>query len=86
MDKEISERIVYLKEVAHQEKLLEKVKKFLKKKKKDWFFLGDPKKFDDGTWHFWLNPCEQNIYESGWYTLEELKQWGDEKGPIIKQK
>lgn len=38
LDKEISERIVYLKEVAHQEKLLEKVKKFLKKKKKDWFF------------------------------------------------
>lgn len=64
---------------------MEKVKKFLEKKKKGWFFLGNPQKFDDGIWRFWLNPWDQHIYEAGWYTLEELKQWGKDKGPVIKQ-
>lgn len=44
LDKEISERIVYLKEVAHQEKLLEKVKKVLKKEKERLVFPWRPKK------------------------------------------
>lgn len=32
---------------------------------------------------FWLNPTEQNKNHSGWYTVEELEQWAEGKGPII---
>lgn len=73
-------------QVEHQEKLLEKVKKVLKKKKKDWYFLGSPRKNEEGVWRFWLNPSQQHIYEAGWFTLEELKQWANDEGPVIKKK
>jgi hypothetical protein len=33
---------------------------------------------------FWLNPMEQNKYNSGWYTVEELEQWVNNQGPVIK--
>lgn len=33
---------------------------------------------------FWLNPKDQNKYNHGWFTVEELKQWMEEKGPVIK--
>lgn len=33
---------------------------------------------------FWLNPMEQNKYNSGWYTVEELEQWIKNEGPVIK--
>lgn len=35
---------------------------------------------------FWLNPNQQNIYESGWYGVKELEQWIKNEGPIIKVK
>ena len=33
---------------------------------------------------YWLNPIHQNAYNYGWFTVEELEQWIDDKGPIIK--
>lgn len=33
---------------------------------------------------FWLNPMDQHIYNSGWYGIEELMQWANNEGPIIK--
>lgn len=33
---------------------------------------------------FWLNPMEQQKYKYGWYTVEELIEWSNDKGPIIK--
>lgn len=33
---------------------------------------------------FWLNPMDQHIYNSGWYGIEELMQWVNNEGPIIK--
>ncbi len=35
---------------------------------------------------FFLNPHEQQKYNSGWYTVEQLKQWIKETGPIVKAK
>jgi len=32
---------------------------------------------------FWLNPMSQNMYNFGWYTVNELKQWIENNGPII---
>lgn len=31
-----------------------------------------------------LNPMGQNIYNSGWFTIEELRQWIQGAGPILK--
>lgn len=31
---------------------------------------------------FWLNPMDQRKYEAGWYSVEELEQWIEEKGPV----
>ncbi len=33
---------------------------------------------------FFLNPREQSKYQSGWYTVEELKEWGKDKGIVLK--
>lgn len=35
---------------------------------------------------FFLNPTNQSLYNHGWYTVEELKQWAKGKGPVIKTK
>lgn len=32
---------------------------------------------------FWLNPRDQDKYNYGWFTVEELQEWVQEKGPII---
>lgn len=33
---------------------------------------------------FWLNPCEQRENNYGWFTVEELLEWIEGKGPIPK--
>ena len=33
---------------------------------------------------YFLNPCEQHKYNHGWFTVEELQQWANNQGPIIK--
>lgn len=32
---------------------------------------------------FWLNPCDQNKNNFGWFTVEELEQWTRGEGPVI---
>jgi hypothetical protein len=38
----------------------------------------------DGTVRFWLNPTEQQSNNFGYYTVKELEQWMQGKGPIPK--
>lgn len=38
------------------------------------------------TVKFWLNPMEQRIYRCGWYTVDDLKLWAKDQGPIINTK
>jgi hypothetical protein len=33
---------------------------------------------------FFLNPHNQQKYDHGWFTVEELRQWTNEQGPVIK--
>ena len=33
---------------------------------------------------FFLNPREQSKYKVGWYTVEELKDWANDKGIVLK--
>ena len=32
----------------------------------------------------WLNPMNQQIYNSGWFTIEMLEEWIEDKGPVIR--
>ena len=32
----------------------------------------------------WLNPDDQSIYQSDWYTVEEIEQWANGEGPVIQ--
>lgn len=49
--------------------------------KEDWRGLEKSKLKDI---KFWLNPMEQGRNNSGWFSLEELKQWAKGKGPVLK--
>lgn len=33
---------------------------------------------------FFLNPREQQLYRSGWYTVEDLEAWMEGRGPVVK--
>lgn len=35
---------------------------------------------------FWLNPRHQDKNESGWFTVEQLEEWLQGRGPVIKRK
>ena len=32
---------------------------------------------------FWLNPMEQEIHNAGWFTVEQLDEWAQNKGPVM---
>ena len=34
---------------------------------------------------FWLNPTDQHIYNSGWYTVQDLNDWINDEGPVVKK-
>lgn len=58
---------------------------FLKAKGKSWYCL-EPrwKNKDRKEFWFWLNPMDQHRYNYGFYTVEELRLWGEDKGPIVR--
>lgn len=58
-----------------------KIRELLKEKHKGYFALS-PSRSADGTMTFWLNPYDQDKVNYGWFTLEQLRQWADDKGPI----
>jgi hypothetical protein len=35
---------------------------------------------------YWLNPMEQRQNNSGWYSVEDLELWAQDKGPVPKKK
>lgn len=49
------------------------------------FFYCRPSRSIDGKVRFWLNPCDQRNYNYGYYTLEDLRKWCDNKGPVVKK-
>jgi len=57
----------------------------LKKAGKSWYALS-PRWTDETEQElkFWLNPEQQHKYNSRWCTVEELEQWAEDKGPIVK--
>lgn len=61
----------------------------LKAAGKNWFALSPKwaKEFKDcKSKHdviFWLNPMQQDIHNFGWFTVEDLELWADNKGPCM---
>lgn len=66
------------------------IEAFLQSKGKTWYALSPRWIFEDRKSKsafpvmYWLNPTEQQKYESNYFTVEELKQWAEETGPVIK--
>lgn len=58
----------------------------LKKAGKVWFALS-PAWADDAKTQvrFWLNPYRQDLYESNWYSVEDLDLWAKDQGPVLKK-
>lgn len=62
------------------------IKKLLKKAGKCYFALSPRWANDEETeLQFWLNPCEQHLDNYGWFDIQALKQWAENKGPIPKE-
>lgn len=63
------------------------IHKILEKAGKKYFALS-PRWKDDTKKEviFWLNPYEQNIHNFGWFGVEELKQWAEDKGVVMMKK
>ena len=57
------------------------IEKLLKDNEKSYFALS-PSLKEDGSLILWLNPVDQKNNNSGWYSIEELKQWVNNEGPI----
>jgi hypothetical protein len=51
------------------------------------YYALSPRRRDDGSLWYWLNPMEQQQHNYGWFTLEDLQAWARNEGPIpMKQK
>lgn len=63
------------------------IEELLKNAGKRWYALSPRWANEEKTAvRFWLNPMEQDKYNSCWATVAELTQWAEEKGPIVKVK
>jgi hypothetical protein len=62
--------------------LLEEVKTTLQDQQKEWYSL-ERWQWMDGNIRFWLNPVEQDIYQAGWYTIDDLIAWSHDFGPVL---
>lgn len=54
---------------------------FLQAKNKGYYALR-PMISEDGQLKFFLNPKEQKLFNSGWFTERELRQWAEGRGPV----
>lgn len=43
------------------------------------------KSYEAGTLLYWLNPENQKVNSSGYYSVEELLLWAEDKGPVLER-
>jgi len=60
--------------------LFEEVKLALQDQGKEWHSL-ERWQWIEGGIKFWLNPNEQDLYNSGWFSIDELIAWSHDTGP-----
>jgi hypothetical protein len=63
-------------------RLFDDVKVTLQDQGKEWHSL-ERWQWMDGEIRFWLNPSEQDIYRTGWFSIDDLISWTHEQGPIV---
>lgn len=63
-------------------RMLEEVKVVLSDQGKEWRSL-ERWQWMDGQIRFWLNPADQVHYRPGWYTIDELILWSQDRGPVL---
>jgi hypothetical protein len=63
-------------------RLFEEVKQTLTDQGKEWRSL-ERWQWMDGEIRFWLNPNDQDIYRTGWFTIDDLIAWASESGSIM---
>lgn len=71
----------YAKEKKIFEDQLQIIKNKLAASGKHWFSLDWCKKWND-EWKVWLNPEDQKNHASGWFSLQDLSDWIENKGKI----
>lgn len=62
--------------------LFEEVKTTLQDQGKEWYSL-ERWQWMDGGIKFWLNPNDQDLYNTGWYSIDELIAWTHDSGPVM---
>jgi hypothetical protein len=62
--------------------LFEEVKLALQDQGKEWHSL-ERWQWMDGGIKFWLNPNEQDLYNSGWFSIDDLIAWSHDTGPVM---
>lgn len=69
----------------HQAKDATGIEQLLKDRKCGWYALSPAWYSGEGSpLMFFLNPADQKKNHHGWYTLEELQQWAEGKGPVVQ--
>jgi hypothetical protein len=63
-------------------RLFEEVKVALQDQGKEWHSL-ERWQWMEGGIKFWLNPNDQDLYRSGWFSIDELTAWTNDTGPIM---
>jgi len=84
MPKEVADMLAKADKETHEiEKFVVKsgIRELLKAKGKGYFALS-PKRWEDGSIKFWLNPYDQHKVNYGYFTLDQLREWADDRGPI----
>jgi hypothetical protein len=63
-------------------RLLDEVKATLRDQQKEWYSL-ERWQWMEGEIRFWLNPVEQDIYNTGWFSIDDLIAWTHDHGPVL---
>lgn len=63
-------------------RLLEEVKTVLRDQGKEWFSL-ERWQWMDGQIRFWLNPKDQDLYQTGWFSVDDLIAWSRDSGFVM---
>lgn len=62
--------------------LLDEVKTTLRDQQKDWHSL-ERWQWMEGEIRFWLNPVDQDLYNTGWFSIDNLIAWTHDIGPVM---
>ncbi|MBC8161696.1 MAG: hypothetical protein H7Z42_10805 [Roseiflexaceae bacterium] len=63
-------------------RLLDEVKTTLGDQGKEWHSL-ERWQYMDGEIRFWLNPRDHELYNTGWFSIDDLIAWARASGPVM---